>query len=70
VLASKCAVAATLVAGAAMVGVVGALLVAHFTLPGRGFTAATGYPGSSVFEDRTQRGAFGTVLYLVLITLL
>jgi ABC-2 type transport system permease protein len=70
VLASKCAVAATLVAGAAVVGVAGALLVARSTLPGRGFTAATGYPASTVLEDLTQRGALGTVLYLVLITLL
>jgi len=70
VLASKCAVAATMVALAAGVGVVGALLVARFTLPGRGFTAATGYAGSTVLEDLTRRAAVGTVLYLVLIALL
>ena len=70
VLASKCALAAALVAGAAVVGVVTALLLARSTLLGRGFTAATGYPGSTVLEDLTQRGALGTVLYLVLIALL
>ena len=70
VLTSKCAVAATLVAGAAAVGVVGALLAARSRLPGRGFTAATGYPDSTVLQSLTQRGAVGTVLYLVLITLL
>jgi ABC-2 type transport system permease protein len=69
VLASKCAVAATLVAGAGVVGVVGALLVARATLPGRGFTAATGYPHSTLLHDLTQRAAFGTVLYLALIAL-
>jgi ABC-2 type transport system permease protein len=70
VLVSKVAVVSALVAGAAVVGVVGALLIARTVLPGRGFTAATGYPGSTLLHDLTQRAAVGTVLYLVLIAVL
>jgi ABC-2 type transport system permease protein len=55
---------------AAVVGVVGALLVARAVLPGRGFDVAAGYPASTVVHDLTQRAAIGTVLYVVLIALL
>ncbi len=70
VLVAKVAVLGTLVAGAGTAGVVGALLLARATLPGKGFTAATGYPDSTLLHDLTQRAAVGTVLYLVLIALL
>lgn len=70
VLVSKVAVGGALVAGAAVVGVVGALLTARAVLPGRGFTAAAGYPQKAVLHDLTQRAAVGTVLYLVLVALL
>ncbi len=70
VLVSKVAVLGALASGAAAVGVVGALLVARAVLPGRGFTAAAGYAGSTVLHDLTQRAAIGTVLYLTLIALL
>jgi ABC-2 type transport system permease protein len=70
VLVSKVAVGGALVAGAAVVGVVGAMLTARAVLPGRGLTAAAGYPQTTVLHDLTQRAAVGTVLYLVLVALL
>lgn len=70
VTATKAAVGGALVGGAAVVGVVGALLAARLVLPRRGFTAARGYPATTVLHDLTQRAAVGTVLYLVLVTLL
>jgi ABC-2 type transport system permease protein len=70
VLASKVAVVGALVSGAAIVGVVGALLTARAVLPRRGFTATTGYTPTTVLHDMTQRAAVGTVLYLVLVALL
>jgi ABC-2 type transport system permease protein len=70
VLVSKVALVGALVTGAAVVGVVGTLLTARAVLPGRGFTAATGYPRTTLLHDLTQRAAVGTVLYLVLIALL
>jgi ABC-2 type transport system permease protein len=70
VLLSKVAVVGGLVAGAAVVGVAGTMLIARAVLPRRGFTAAAGYRATSVLHDLTQRAAVGTVLYLVLIALL
>jgi ABC-2 type transport system permease protein len=70
VLVAKVAVGSVLVSGAAVVGVVGALLTARAVLPGRGLTAAAGYPQTAMLHDLTQRAAVGTVLYLVLVALL
>lgn len=70
VVVAKVAVLAAGVAGAAVAGVVGALLVARAVLPGRGFTPARGYAATTVVHDLTQRAAVGTVLYLVLVAVL
>lgn len=70
VLVSKVAIVGVLVTAAAVVGVVGTLLTARAVLPRRGFTAATGYPRTTLVHDLTQRAAVGTVLYVVLIALL
>jgi ABC-2 type transport system permease protein len=56
------------VAGAAAVG--GSLLTARLSLPGRGFTAAHGFPLISLGDATMVRAAVGAVLYLALIGLL
>ena len=58
----------TLVAATLAVG--GSLLVARFVMPGRGFTAAHGFPLDSFTDGTALRAAGGTVLYLGLIGLL
>ncbi|WP_225846605.1 hypothetical protein [Streptomyces sp. HPF1205] len=70
VLAAKAAVtlAAVLAAGAA--GVAGALLAGRAALTARGFTAASGHPAAALTDPALQRAALGTLLYLLLVTLL
>lgn len=58
----------TLVAATLAVG--GSLLVARLVMPGRGFTAAHGFPLGSFTDGAALRAAGGTVLYLGLIGLL
>jgi ABC-2 type transport system permease protein len=70
VLAAKAVLAAglTLIAGAA--AVLGSVLFARLVMPGRGFTAANGYPPLSLADGAVLRAAAGSVLYLVLVALL
>jgi ABC-2 type transport system permease protein len=70
VLAAKVVGIAGIVLVTAAVGVAGSVLAAQAIMPGRGFTAAHGYPGLSLTDAATLRAAGGTVLYLTLIALL
>jgi ABC-2 type transport system permease protein len=70
VLAAKAALLSGLVLAAGTVAVLASLLVAHFLLPGNGFTPAHGYTAVSLAHGPTLRAAAGSVLYLVLIALL
>jgi ABC-2 type transport system permease protein len=70
VLAAKAAVVTAPVLVAAVLGVLGAVLAGQFILPGRGFTAAHGYPAISLGQGPLLRAAAGSVLYLALIALL
>jgi ABC-2 type transport system permease protein len=64
----------TLVTGcaltASLAGVLGSLLAGSLILPGRGLTAASGYPALSLASGPALRAAAGTVLYLTLVALL
>jgi ABC-2 type transport system permease protein len=70
VLAAKAAVLTGVVTAAAAVAVLGSLLAGRLILPGRGVTAAHGYPPLSIGDGPVLRAAAGSVLYLVLIALL
>ncbi|HKS98840.1 MAG TPA: ABC transporter permease [Rugosimonospora sp.] len=70
VLAAKAAVLTTGVLVAGSVGVLGSVLAGRLVLPGRGFTAARGYPPLALDHGPTLRAAGGSVLYLALIALL
>jgi ABC-2 type transport system permease protein len=70
VLAGKLGVVTVLALAAGVLGVAGSVVIARSVLPGRGFTAANGYPATSLLDDLTRRAAVGTVLYLGLIALL
>jgi ABC-2 type transport system permease protein len=59
---------ATLAAGTT--AVLGCLLVGRLVLPGHGFNPAHGYPLLSLANGPTLRAAAGSVVYLVLISLL
>jgi ABC-2 type transport system permease protein len=65
---------ATLVTGcalaASLAGVLGSVLAGALILPGRGLSAASGYPALSLASGPALRAASGTVLYLTLIALL
>jgi ABC-2 type transport system permease protein len=50
--------------------VLGAWLAGRLILPGRGFTAAHGYPPLSLTDGATLRAMAGSVLYLTLVALL
>lgn len=60
--------AVTLVAGT--IGVALSLYIGRGILPGRGFTAANGYPLPSLADEATRRAVLGSIGYLVLIGLL
>jgi ABC-2 type transport system permease protein len=70
VLAAKAAVLVGLVLAAGAVAVFGSLLAGGLVLPGHGIGPAHGYPAISPGDEAMVRAAFGSVLYLALITLL
>jgi ABC-2 type transport system permease protein len=70
VLAAKSALVAGLVLATGAVGVLASVLAGRLILPGRGFTAAHGYPPLSLADGPVLRAACGSVLYLALIALL
>lgn len=69
-LAAKAVLLSGLVLIAGTVAVLISLLFGHLLLPGNGFTPAHGYTAISLGYGPTLRAAAGSVLYLVLITLL
>jgi ABC-2 type transport system permease protein len=70
VLAAKTCVSGGLTVAASAFAVLACVLAARFMLPGHGFTAARGFPLTSLAEPGTLRAALGSVLYLGLIALL
>jgi ABC-2 type transport system permease protein len=70
VLAAKGVVVAGATLAAAIPGVLGAYLAGRLILPGRGFTAAHGYPPLSLTDGATLRAVGGSMLYLTLVALL
>jgi ABC-2 type transport system permease protein len=70
VLAAKAAVVGGLALAAGTVAVADSLLAGRLLLPGRGFTAARGYPPLALAAEPVLRAAAGSVLYLALIALL
>jgi ABC-2 type transport system permease protein len=70
VLSAKAIVVAGLALAAGTVGVLASVLAGWLLLPGRGFTAAHGYPPMSLAGGADLRAAAGSVLYLALIALL
>ncbi|MFI7638660.1 ABC transporter permease [Nonomuraea sp. NPDC049400] len=69
-LAAKAVVVGGLTLAAGTVAVLGSVLAGRLLLPGSGFTPAHGYPPLSLADGPTLRAAVGSVLYLVLISLL
>lgn len=70
VLAAKAAVTLAAVLGAGAAGVAGSLLAGRAVLAARGFTAAGGHPTAALSDPALQRAALGTLLYLLLVTLM
>ena len=70
VLAAKAIVASGWAFAAGAAGVLGSTLVGRLMLPGRGFTAANGYPSLSPWHAGMLRATLGSVLYILLIALL
>jgi ABC-2 type transport system permease protein len=70
VLAAKAITLTGLVAAAGVIAVGGSLLAGRIILAGKGFTVAHGYALVSLGHGPTLRAAVGSVLYLVLISLL
>lgn len=70
VLAAKAGLVTVSTLLAAALGVLPGILAGRLVLPGRGFTAAHGYPPLSLADGPTLRAAAGSVLYLALIGLL
>jgi len=70
VLTAKAATAAGWALAAGVAGVTGSVVVGRIILPGEGFTGAHGYPPLSVSDPAMLRAAVGSVMYLVLISLL
>ena len=70
VLAAKAAVVTGLTLAAATIAVLVSVLAGRLILPGKGFTAAHGFPPLSLADGPTLRAAFGSVLYLALVALL
>jgi ABC-2 type transport system permease protein len=69
VLGAKAVVVSALTLAAGAVGVLASMLAGRLILPGRGFTAAHGYPPLSLAGGPDLRAAAGSVLYLALIAL-
>jgi len=71
VLAAKSLLIAGLTLLAGTIAVLGSLLIGRLVMPGKGFTAAHGYPSLlSLTDGSVLRAAGGSVLYLTLIALL
>jgi ABC-2 type transport system permease protein len=70
VLAAKAGTLTGVVAAAGTVAVLGSLLAGRLILSRRGFTAARGHPALSLADGPTLRATAGSILYLILITLL
>jgi ABC-2 type transport system permease protein len=70
VLGAKAIVVSALTLAAGAVGVLASMLAGRTILPGRGFTAAHGYPPLSLTVGPDLRAAAGSVLYLALVALL
>jgi ABC-2 type transport system permease protein len=70
VLAAKASVVVVAAVTGGTLGVLGAIAAARWALPGRGFTATSGYAGVSLADTLTLRAAGGSVVYLGLIALL
>jgi ABC-2 type transport system permease protein len=70
VLAVKAVIVACLVLAAGTIAVLGSVLAGRLILPGRGFTAAHGYPPLSLGDGPMLRAAAGSALYLALVALL
>ncbi len=70
VLAAKASLVGGLALAAGTLAVLGSVLAGRLILPGRGFTAAHGYPPLSLADGPDLRAAGGSVLYLALIALL
>ena len=70
VLAAKAAVVTGGAMAAGAVAVLGSVLAGRLILPGRGLSAANGYPVMSLGNGPDLRAAAGSVLYLALIALL
>jgi ABC-2 type transport system permease protein len=70
VLAAKATTLMGIVVVSSVIAVAGSLVAGRLILPGRGFTAAHGYPVLSLAHGATLRAAGGSLLYLVLIALL
>jgi len=70
VLAAKATILVGIVVVDGVITVGGSLVTARLILPGRGFTAAHGYPLVSLAHGATLRAAGGSILYLALIALI
>jgi ABC-2 type transport system permease protein len=70
VLGAKAALVGWLTLAAGTLAVLGSVLAGRLILPGRGFTAARGFPPLSLADAAVLRAAGGSVLYLALIALL
>jgi ABC-2 type transport system permease protein len=70
VLAAKAGLTSAQAVTASAAAVLACVLAARLILPGHGFTAARGFPLTSLADPATLRAAAGSVLYLGLIALL
>jgi ABC-2 type transport system permease protein len=70
VLAAKTCLSSGLAITSSAVAVLACVVAARLILPGHGFTAARGFPLTSLADPDTLRAAIGSVLYLALIALL
>ncbi len=69
-LMAKAAVLVGLVAVTATPAVLASLLAGRLILPGHGYTTAHGYASMSLYDGPTLRAAAGSILYLLLVTVL
>jgi ABC-2 type transport system permease protein len=69
-LGAKAAAVSLVTASAGIIAVLGSLLAGRVFLSGNGFTVAHGFPPLSITDGPTLRAAIGSVLYLVLVSLL
>jgi len=69
VLAAKAIIVIGVVAPAALVSVLGSVLVGRLIVPGQGFTPEKGFAVLSLSDGAVLRATFGSMLYLVLIAL-